>query len=56
MNLELNEMRDVTLEEVDKDPHYIRFARDQTEEMCWLAITKDPLTLYYVKNKTRGMC
>ncbi len=52
MELELNEMWDVTLEEVDKAPYSIRFARDQTEEMCWLAITKEPLTLKYVKNQT----
>ena len=47
---------DPNLDVIRKDPSKIQHIINQTEEQCLEAVSRNGLTLYYVKNKTPKIC
>mgnify|MGYP000317113444 CR=1 FL=1 len=46
----------VILQLIQYEPVVIRYVRNQTEELCRVAIEKNPYALSYIRNQTEEMC
>ena len=44
------------LEKVKQNPYYLRCVKEQTLEMCLVAVQKDWRALQFVKNQTPEIC
>jgi hypothetical protein len=56
VNLEMNFIDPNDLEWLHLSPHNLQYVRKQTEELCLIAIKKDPKCLMYVRKQTLDLC
>jgi len=43
-------------EKIKKNPRFLVFLYNQTEEICKLAVQQDPYVLHHVRNQTEEIC